>query len=103
METVILVKRMVKRRYQKDSWMIKDAYLLVSSESRDRVRSFDHINLEEEFPDLIALIELVMNQLKLVFVPALGIRLEINETKVVWPMHVLQKIKGMKIETLSIK
>ncbi len=102
---VILVKRLVKRRYQKDSWKLEGAYLLVSSECKDLLRGFDEkINPEEEFPDFIDLIDLLMKQIGVVFVPALGIRLEINETKteVVWNIPLLLKIEGMKIETVDL-
>jgi hypothetical protein len=103
-ERVILVKRLVKRRYLKDSWKLEGAYLLVSRESIHLLKSFDgKITPEEEFPDFLDLVELLMKQIGFVFVPTLGIRLEINKTKtaVVWNIPLLLKIDGMKIETVE--
>jgi hypothetical protein len=103
METVILLKRRVKSPYLEDSWKL-EAYLLVSPKEMPLLKSVDgngKIYPEEEFTDFQDIIQLVMDQTGFVFFPALGIRLEINETKVVWPIQLLLKIDGMKIRTVE--
>jgi hypothetical protein len=102
METVILLKRLVKSPYLEDSWKLEGAYLLVSPKDMHLLKSFDgKIYPEEKFTDFVDIVELLMKQTGFVFVPALGIRLEINETKVVWPIPLLLKIDGMKIKTVE--
>ncbi|MFN9791037.1 MAG: hypothetical protein ACK53X_08130 [Holosporales bacterium] len=103
METVILLKRLVKNPYLEHSWKLEGAYLLVSRKDINLLKSFDGQINPKEFPDFLDIIQLVMDQTEFVFVPALGISLEINKkkTEVVWNIQLLLKIDGMKIKTVE--